>query len=59
MKLDSDDDGSLMEYGDIDTGKFNEDGSFIGLYAGDERKKEKERAPPPYTPNTRITDSVV
>ncbi len=32
IKLDSDDEGSLNEYGDIDTGKFNEDGSFIGLY---------------------------
>ena len=29
---DSDDEGSLAEYGDIDTGKFNEDGSFLGLY---------------------------
>ena len=28
----SDDEGSLAEYGDIDTGKFNEDGSFLGLY---------------------------
>ena len=30
IKLDSEDEGSLNEYGDIDTGKFNEDGSFIG-----------------------------
>jgi len=29
IKLDSDDDGSLNEYGDIDAMKFNEDGSFI------------------------------
>lgn len=28
----SDDDISLNEYGDIDAGKFTEDGSFIGDY---------------------------
>ena len=31
----------------FDTGKFNEDGSFIGLYGTDKKKKD---APPPYTP---------
>ncbi|XP_041361601.1 contactin-5-like [Gigantopelta aegis] len=44
---DNEDDASLMEYGgDIDPGKFNEDGSFIGQYA--------PRKPPPpvsYQPN--------
>lgn len=40
IKLDSDDDeASLAEYGDIDTGKFNEDGSFIGQYATDRKKR--------------------
>ena len=39
IKLDSDDDVSLAEYGDIDTGKFNEDGSFIGQYATDKRRR--------------------
>ena len=38
IKLDSDDEGSLNEYGDIDAGKFNEDGSFIGQYLPDKRK---------------------
>ena len=32
MKLDTDDEASLLEYGEPDTGKFNEDGSFIGIY---------------------------
>ena len=41
MKLDdSDDDASLAEYGDIDTGKFNEDGSFIGLYNTADRRRD-------------------
>jgi len=26
------DNGSMDEYGDIDPGRFNEDGSFIGQY---------------------------
>jgi len=39
IKLDSDDEGSLAEYGDIDAGKFNEDGSFIGQYATADKKK--------------------
>jgi len=35
IKGDSDDDAeSLNEYGDIDAGKFTEDGSFIGDYHG-------------------------
>jgi len=39
MKLDSDDDESLAEYDDPDMGKFNEDGSFIGIYnTGDRRR---------------------
>lgn len=38
IKIDSDEEGSLNEYGDIDTGKFTEDGSFIGNY-GVERKR--------------------
>ncbi|ESO13126.1 hypothetical protein HELRODRAFT_188121 [Helobdella robusta] len=33
MQMDSDDEGSLNDYGDIDhPGKFGEDGSFIGQY---------------------------
>ena len=32
IKLDTDDEQSLLEYGEPDTGKFNEDGSFIGVY---------------------------
>jgi len=33
-KADSDDGGSLNEYaGDVDFGKFNEEGSFVGEYA--------------------------
>jgi hypothetical protein len=38
MKGDSDEEGSLNEYGDIDAGKFTEDGSFIGDYNTDTRK---------------------
>jgi len=33
-KADSDDGGSMNEYaGDVDFGKFNEEGSFVGQYA--------------------------
>jgi len=33
-KANSDDGGSLNEYaGDVDFGKFNEEGSFVGQYA--------------------------
>ncbi|XP_074657074.1 neural cell adhesion molecule L1-like isoform X3 [Tubulanus polymorphus] len=47
IKMDSDDDNdSMAEYGDIDTGKFNEDGSFIGQYG-----KDRKGAPPPYSAN--------
>jgi len=35
----SDDASSLNEYGDIDAGKFTEDGSFIGDYGTDQRPK--------------------
>lgn len=37
MKSDSDEDDDLNEYGDIDAGKFTEDGSFIGDYADQRR----------------------
>jgi hypothetical protein len=50
--LDSDDDAdSMAEYGDIDTGKFNEDGSFIGQYIPPDKNKNTHRdmAPPPYS----------
>jgi hypothetical protein len=42
IKLDSDDEGSLNEYGDIDAGKFTEDGSFIGQYATDKRRRPND-----------------
>ena len=43
IKLESDDEeASLAEYGDIDTGKFNEDGSFIGQYRDDKKKKQQK-----------------
>ena len=43
IKLDSDDEGSLNEYGgDLDTGKFNEDGSFIGQYIDKDKKRPKD-----------------
>lgn len=35
----SDEASSLNEYGDIDAGKFTEDGSFIGDYGTDQRRK--------------------
>lgn len=38
----SDDEGSLAEYGDIDTGKFNEDGSFLGQYHNDKKKQNMD-----------------
>jgi len=38
LKGDSDEDEeSLNEYGDIDAGKFTEDGSFIGDYSSEQR----------------------
>jgi len=40
MKGDSDEDEeSLNEYGDIDAGKFTEDGSFIGDYHSEQRNR--------------------
>ena len=53
IKIDSDDEGSLNEYGDMDPGKFNEDGSFIGIYANDNKKHKEPMAPPPYTATNR------
>ena len=41
--LDSDTD-SLGEYEDQDASKFNEDGSFIGLYTG-KNKSKSDRSP--------------
>jgi len=38
IKMDSDEEASLNEYGDIDAGKFTEDGSFIGDYSTDRRR---------------------
>jgi len=41
-KMNSDDEGSLNEYGDVDPNKFNEDGSFVGVYANTaDRKRTK------------------
>jgi len=40
IKGDSDEDEeSLNEYGDIDAGKFTEDGSFIGDYHSEQRNR--------------------
>jgi len=39
IRGDSDDEGSLNEYGDIDAGKFTEDGSFIGDYHSEQRNR--------------------
>jgi len=40
MEGDSDEDEeSLNEYGDIDAGKFTEDGSFIGDYHSEQRNR--------------------
>ena len=39
---DSDEDEeSLNEYGDIDAGKFTEDGSFIGDYHSEQRNRSR------------------
>ena len=38
MKLDTDDEASLLEYGEPDSMKFNEDGSFIGQYQDRNRR---------------------
>jgi hypothetical protein len=44
-KLSEDDDASsLNEYGDIDAGKFTEDGSFIGDYGTEQRTRTRGRA---------------
>ena len=40
----SDEASSLNEYGDIDAGKFTEDGSFIGDYGTDQRPPRRARA---------------
>lgn len=46
-----DDDDSLGEYaGDLGLNKFNEDGSFIGLYAN---KKDKKHPSPSRTSRTQ------
>ncbi|XP_064651920.1 neural cell adhesion molecule L1-like protein [Lineus longissimus] len=50
--LDSDDDDgdSMAEYGEVDNGQFNEDGSFIGQYVPDKNKNTRhDAAPPPYS----------
>ena len=39
IRGDSEDEGSLNEYGDIDAGKFTEDGSFIGDYHSEQRNR--------------------
>jgi receptor-type tyrosine-protein phosphatase zeta len=39
-KLNSDDEASLNEYGDVDPGKFNEDGSFVGVYTNTADRKK-------------------
>jgi len=36
-----DDEESLNEYGDIDAGKFTEDGSFIGDYHSEQRNRSR------------------
>jgi len=33
IKMNSDDEGSLNDYGDVDPTKFTEDGSFVGVYS--------------------------
>lgn len=36
------DNGSMDEYGDIDTGRFNEDGSFIGQYTNSHPRNQAD-----------------
>jgi len=36
--MDSDEEASLNEYGELDPGKFTEDGSFIGDYGVEKRR---------------------
>lgn len=36
------DNGSMDEYGDIDTGRFNEDGSFIGQYGQNNHRHQAD-----------------
>lgn len=38
IKIESEEEASLSEYGDIDAGKFTEDGSFIGDYGADKKR---------------------
>ena len=41
---DEDDDAWMEEYsGDFDPGKFEEDGSFIGLYDAEQQKRAAEK----------------
>ena len=43
-KLSEEDEGSMGEYGDVDPGKFTEDGSFVGVYTNtaDRRRGRSE-----------------
>jgi receptor-type tyrosine-protein phosphatase zeta len=45
---------SMAEYGDMDAGKFNEDGSFIGQYGG-KKKPEEKMEPDATSPNALST----
>ncbi|XP_070559729.1 neuronal cell adhesion molecule-like isoform X2 [Ptychodera flava] len=40
----SGDTDSMAEYGDGETGQFNEDGSFIGQYGDEKKRKQQEHA---------------
>jgi len=38
-----DDTASMAAYGEVDVGKYNEDGSFVGAYAAESPGNERQR----------------
>ncbi|CAH1783568.1 unnamed protein product [Owenia fusiformis] len=46
---------SMAEYGDVDPGKFNEDGSFIGQYGGNKREGNYTGEPDATSPSAMST----
>lgn len=54
-KLSGGSDDSLAEYDNMDPSKFNEDGSFIGIYAGKSKKDDKTSPPDATSPSALST----
>ena len=48
-----DDTASIYGYGEVDVGKYNEDGSFVGAYASEQPERQRGRIIST-SPNPRI-----